>query len=106
MSTTKTLGLCRVSMHYKLGQTHIATDSEARLGIQAKLLEECGEVVKAPEDIYEYADVLQVLMDMAALNNIGWDLVIEAQKTKHQKRGGFLNDNGQALVWRREERYG
>lgn len=97
--TEKGIGLCRVKRKYSMGDTRPASTSEALLGIQAKLLEECGELVKAPKDVSEYADVLQVLNDMATLNRVDWLDVVNEACRKNSERGGFTNDKLQALLW-------
>ena len=99
LDTTKGIGLCRVGMSYTLGTTRQATLSETRIGLQAKLLEECGEVSKAPFDHSEYADVLQVLMDLSKINGIPWGMVEKTQQDKKLERGGFLDGDLRGLVW-------
>jgi len=100
MSTTKGIGLCRTEREYTFGTTRIATDEEARLGIQAKLLEECGEVIKAPKDISEYADAVQVLFDMANLNGITRLAILSEVKRKFDECGGFMRlIDGEFLIW-------
>ena len=98
--TTKGIGLCRTERVYTHGKTRIAAPTEALLGIQAKLLEECGELVKAPTCVSEYADVIQVVYDMAYLNGISQEAVKSAIDAKYQRAGGLISDvTGLALIW-------
>lgn len=99
MSTQKGIGLTRVEGIYNMGKTRQATPEETKLGLQAKLLEECGELVKAPRDVHEYADVLQVLRDLSTINGVIWDDVHQALINKADDRGGFLDRNGLGLIW-------
>ena len=55
-----------------------------------KLHEEVAELVRAPLDLSEYADVLQALMDYAELNGLSWTDVLIAKDNKRRKCGGFL----------------
>lgn len=47
-----------------------------------KLFEEIGEIAADPADSMEYADVLIVLVDLAAQHNISGDELIERVKQK------------------------
>jgi predicted house-cleaning noncanonical NTP pyrophosphatase (MazG superfamily) len=57
----------------------------------AKFVEERDELAAADyQDTAEYADMLQVLMDTAALAGVSWPAVEAARLAKLQERGGFL----------------
>lgn len=94
--STKTIGLCRNLRTYTFGTTRVAKPAEAHLGLALKLHEEVGEVCRAPQDVSEYADVLQVLMDFAELNGIAWETVLRACEDKLRTSGRFINP---ALLW-------
>jgi predicted house-cleaning noncanonical NTP pyrophosphatase (MazG superfamily) len=87
--SSKTVGLIRVKMVPTFGTKRIASDMEYSLGLFAKLLEEAGEVVRAPKDVSEYADLLQVLIDLAANNGIGLAQIEEERVRKEESLGGF-----------------
>lgn len=96
---TKTIGLCRNGRDYSLGKTRLASDTETGLGLLLKLHEEVGEVTRAPRDITEYADVLQVLMDLAKHNGLSWLDVLRERELKSDESGTFLP----AWLWTRVE---
>lgn len=65
----------------------------------AKLHEESEEIADSHcMNVEEYADVLQVLRDLAALHGIDWRQVAEARAAKARLRGGFLA--GRAMIYR------
>lgn len=66
----------------------------------AKMHEEVGEVADHLTDASEYADVLQALMDLAALCGVTWRSVELEQALKHNERGGF--SGGKVMVVRGE----
>lgn len=94
--TTKKIGLARVGRSYTEGVTRPATPEEASLGLALKLHEEVAEVTRAPNDVAEYADVLQALMDYAKHNGVPWGEVLFTLSEKAAKDGTFLP----ALLWR------
>lgn len=96
---TKGLSITRVDGTYTQGVTRVATHEETVLGLQGKLIEECGELIKAPRDVTEYADVLQVLKDFDTINGVRWSEVEAALGIKKLNRGGFLGPVGRALLW-------
>ena len=55
----------------------------------AKLHEEVGEVADNLTNAGEYADVLQALMDLAALAGVPWKQVGTELAWKFEERGGF-----------------
>lgn len=93
--TTKRIGLARTKRTYTHGTTRPATAQEAHLGLALKLHEEVAEVVRAPKDVDEYADVLQALVDFATLNGVSWRDVTNAVVKKDLRDGSFLP----ALLW-------
>lgn len=95
--TTKTIGLARTGRHYSLGTLRNATSEEAALGMALKLHEEVAEVVRDPGDVSEYADVLQALMDYAALNQVSWNDIMIEQVHKRDASGPFFP----AKLWKR-----
>lgn len=88
--TTKIIGLCRTDGVYTHGHTRTATVTEAYLGLQLKLFEEVGEVCRAPRDVAEYADVLQVLFDLARYHGISEDEIEQARRAKADAKGGMI----------------
>lgn len=54
-----------------------------------KLHEEVGEIAEKPFDVSEYADVHQVLIDLAAMNGISQGEIEIARQRKFEERGGF-----------------
>lgn len=97
--TTKTIGLCRTKRKYSLGVTREATRDETALGLALKLHEEVGEVVRDPHNTDEYADVLQALMDYAALHGIEWRKVLNRCEIRGALAGGFLP----GLLWKAKD---
>lgn len=61
----------------------------AKIALIGKLYEEVGEVANNQTDVYEYADVLEVLVELAVRNNINAKQIEEARKQKWLKLGGF-----------------
>ncbi|MCG8506208.1 MAG: hypothetical protein MI755_16510 [Sphingomonadales bacterium] len=58
--------------------------------LRGKLLEELGELAAAKfQSAEEYADVLQVLQDLARENQVEWGDVEEARRIKKKDSGGF-----------------
>lgn len=95
--TTKLMGLCRNLRTYTAGHTQPATPTETFLGLACKMHEEVQEVINAPKDRSEYADVLQALMDFAELNGIDWLDVEAALDKKAAVSGTFINP---PLLWK------
>ena len=61
-----------------------------------KLHEEVEEVAENLTDASEYADVLQALMDLAALAGVTWKQVETEMAWKFEHRGGF--SGGKVMV--------
>lgn len=57
--------------------------------LASKLHEEAEEVARDPSDINEYADVLEVLLELAARNGITPEAIEKARIAKRRERGGF-----------------
>ena len=75
----------------------IANNTLYRALLEAKLYEECGELIASGcKDLYEYADILEVLRAIAAVNGIKWDDVLESRRKKLQVYGGFKG--GRVLI--------
>ncbi len=63
---------------------------EAYPYLLAKLDEELLELKQSNyKDIYEYADVLEVLRSIAKYNKVKWPSVKVARQIKFKERGGF-----------------
>ncbi len=62
----------------------------------SKLYEEVAEVADGMDDLSEYADVLQTLMDLARLNNLAWQDVLDTRINKFHEHGGF--SDGKVVV--------
>lgn len=77
------MDLCRLLMH-----DPAESGFKAAL-LVAKLLEESAELAKSMDSAEEYADVLQVLRDLAKLNGVDWGAVENKRWTKYAKLGGF-----------------
>ena len=72
--------------------TRILDDNEYKEELEKKLLEEYNEVLKAEnsnERIEELADMLEVLISLAKLENKSLEAIIEIANIKREKRGGF-----------------
>jgi len=55
-----------------------------------KLHEEAEEIRESMTDPVEYADALQVLMDLATLNAVPWSEIEHQRREKEVRKGGFL----------------
>lgn len=55
----------------------------------AKLHEEAAEIVDDPKDPAEYADLLEVMEELARINGVSWRKILSVKKKKHAERGGF-----------------
>jgi len=71
--------------------TRILNYDEFKLELEKKLLEEYNEVLAAnsTDRIEELADMLEIMISLAALENKTLDDIIEVAKVKKLKRGGF-----------------
>ena len=72
--------------------TRVLSDEEYRAELYKKLLEEANEVITSQgteSTIEELADVLEVLISLAELDNKDLNDVIEISNQKRLKRGGF-----------------
>jgi predicted house-cleaning noncanonical NTP pyrophosphatase (MazG superfamily) len=79
-------------------RTRIAGDAEYRLLLRDKLAEETAEVLAAAdEDVPgELADVLEVVLAIAADLGVDAGALEELRAAKHGRRGGFAG----RVVWR------
>ena len=60
--------------------------------LKLKLFEEIRELAESDfKDIYEYADVLEVLMELAKRNRKTWKSIEVARNIKLKENGGFSN---------------
>jgi len=74
--------------------TKILSDKEYKIELEKKLLEEYNEVINSnngKERIGELADMLEVIIALAKLENNSLEDIIEVANKKRQKRGGFDN---------------
>lgn len=69
--------------------THQVLGPIRRLLLVQKMHEEVQEIAEAPTDPFEYADVLELLMELAASVDLSWDDVERARRSKRKERGGF-----------------
>jgi len=72
--------------------TRILTDKEYKIELEKKLYEEYQEVLNAIDSnnrIEELADMLEIIISLANIENKTLEDVIEVAKTKRLKRGGF-----------------
>jgi predicted house-cleaning noncanonical NTP pyrophosphatase (MazG superfamily) len=67
------------------------SDLEYQKELEKKLLEECNEVLlsKGDERIEELADLLEVMISLAEVENNTFDDIEKARILKKDKRGGF-----------------
>ena len=65
------------------------------MALLLKLHEEASEIADAATDPNEYADVLEVLLELAKINEVSWDSIEEALLAKREKLGGFR----MAQIW-------
>ena len=72
--------------------TRVLSDEEYRIELYKKLKEECEEVINSKnqgETLEELADVIEVLMSIARLENKNIEDVMDVANQKRIKRGGF-----------------
>ena len=72
-------------------ETRILSDEEYKEELEKKLLEEYNEVLNASgnDRIEELADMLEVMISLAALEEKTLDDIITKAEQKREKRGGF-----------------
>ena len=72
-------------------ETRILSDEEYKLELEKKLLEEYNEVLNASgnDRIEELADMLEVMISLAALEEKTLDDIVSEADKKREKRGGF-----------------
>lgn len=73
--------------------TRILNEDEYKLELEKKLNEEYQEVLNATGDdrIEELADMLEVMIYLAKLENKDLNDIIDVCNQKHDKRGGFAD---------------
>ncbi len=95
--------LVRDKIEFDLG--HMAAGAEIRAAnskagrvalLYLKLHEEAQELAQDPSSPEEYADVIQVLIDLARENGVAWEDVGLAVKDKYRRLGGFRR--GRVLI--------
>ena len=71
--------------------TRILSDEEYKVELEKKLLEEYHEVLKASgnERLEELADMLEVMISLASLDDATLEDIIKIADKKRNKRGGF-----------------
>ena len=71
--------------------TRILDNDEYKIELERKLLEEYNEVLKSSGDdrIEELADMLEVMISIAELENKSLEDIINVCEEKRKKRGGF-----------------
>lgn len=78
----------------KLGErrddTRHANSVEGRhLALCLKLHEEASEIAECAVDPDEYADLLEVMLELARLNGVSWASIERSFLRKREERGGF-----------------
>ena len=72
--------------------TRLLENNEYKEKLEKKLLEEYNEVLKtknSEERIEELADMIEVIISLAKLENKSLDDIIKTANKKREKRGGF-----------------
>jgi predicted house-cleaning noncanonical NTP pyrophosphatase (MazG superfamily) len=64
-----------------------------------KLHEEADEISRDATDPVEYADLIEVMMELARINGVSWSVVEEARQKKFEERGGFRRGR----IWIKDE---
>lgn len=68
-----------------------------QLALTAKMHEEVGEIADDPTNPYEYADLLEAMLEMAHSNNVPWGEIEAAVLHKRGLKGGFRK--GMIAMW-------
>ena len=63
--------------------------AEKQVALLLKLHEEAEEISRGATNPEEYADLLEVLVELAAINGVEWTAVMRAVSEKHDRLGGF-----------------
>ena len=71
--------------------TRVLDQAGYQAALRAKLMEEAGEALAAPDGQLqsELADVLEVLQALAAAHGMSWEDVVAEAARKRDERGGF-----------------
>jgi predicted house-cleaning noncanonical NTP pyrophosphatase (MazG superfamily) len=64
-------------------------DPAHRMALAAKLHEEAAEVADEPKDVFEYADLIEVALQLAHFNGFSEEAVHAAMLAKRAEKGGF-----------------
>jgi predicted house-cleaning noncanonical NTP pyrophosphatase (MazG superfamily) len=73
------------------------SDEGKQLALCLKLHEEAGEIADCPSDPSEYADMLEVMLELARLNGVNWSHIEKALVQKRKVLGGFRK--GHVLIY-------
>lgn len=65
------------------------------MALLLKLHEEVDEISRAATDPEEYGDLLEAMMELAKINAVSWDDILEAMCRKREERGGFKR----GMIW-------
>ncbi len=65
------------------------------MALLLKLHEEADEISRDAQNPVEYADLLEVMLELAKINGVAWDDIEVAMREKHRERGGFH----QGMIW-------
>lgn len=66
-----------------------------QLALLLKLHEEAEEIGRHATDPAEYADLLEVMLELMRVNNVSWAQVEEALLAKRERLGGFR----MGMIW-------
>jgi predicted house-cleaning noncanonical NTP pyrophosphatase (MazG superfamily) len=71
--------------------TTVLSEPDYQVALRTKLQEEVDELLAASLESFpeELADVLEVLMSLAAISGLDWDVLDGLRVTKRAERGGF-----------------
>ena len=86
---------CRAVYDESAYVTACDSDSEYHQAMMLKMYEEVGEIALAPTDPEEYADLLEVMLAMAASQDVDGEDILQALISKRLAFGGF-NDG---MIW-------
>jgi len=60
-----------------------------QLALVSKLHEEAEEIAECATDPAEYADMIEVLIELARINGVSWEEIERTAIEKREERGGF-----------------
>lgn len=77
-------------------EVHSANSSAGRhMALCLKMHEEASEIADEPQDAYEYADLLEVIFELARMHGVSNDDIMNAMADKRHRKGGFR----MARIW-------